>query len=456
MMFRHPGRIVLLMAALPLAAIGCAHKTPTQLWPPITDPVVFSNNFGANVIFQAFAGSKLDAVAVDSTVSYSGAASIRITVPNPGDPSGTYAGGAFTTNQARDLSGYNALSFWVKASRAASLDVAGFGNDNTGTSLFTANRAAIPMTTAWTQVIVPIPNPARLTAEGGMFFFAEGPQSGAGLTVWVDEVQFVNTAVITNPRPMLTTQTLNSVVGASVNLGSATRTVFTVGGLDQTVVHMPGYFDFTSSDPAFGTFVGGLFKILASGSTTLTAKLGSIDATGSITINATAPPAAAAPTPTLPAADVISLFSDAYTNIPVDTWNATWGQSSEADLSVQGNPTKLYTSLVFAGIDFSSHTIDATAMLAFHMDVWIPSGTTFKVKLVDFGANGVAGGTDDSQSELTYTTTSDPPGITLGTWVPLEIPLTDFTALTARAHIGQLIISGDTRTVYVDNVYFHK
>ena len=93
-------------------------------------------------------------------------------------------------------------------------------------------------------------------------------------------------------------------------------------------------------------------------------------------------------------------------------------------------------------------------MTAFHMDVWIPSGTTFKVKLVDFGADGIFGGGNDTSSELTFNS-STTPALALGSWVPLEIPMANFTTLTTRAHLAQLIFSGDTRTVFVDNVYFH-
>ena len=42
-----------------------------------------------------------------------------------------------------------------------------------------------------------------------------------------------------------------------------------------------------------------------------------------------------------------------------------------------------------------------------------------------------------------------------GTWVGLDIPLSDFTGLTGRTNLAQLIISGDPNTVYVDNVYFY-
>jgi hypothetical protein len=40
--------------------------------------------------------------------------------------------------------------------------------------------------------------------------------------------------------------------------------------------------------------------------------------------------------------------------------------------------------------------------------------------------------------------------------VGLDIPLSDFTGLTGRTNLAQLIISGDPNTVYVDNVYFYR
>jgi hypothetical protein len=162
----------------------------------------------------------------------------------------------------------------------------------------------------------------------------------------------------------------------------------------------------------------------------------------------------AAPTPTLAAADVISLFSNAYTNRPVDTWSASWDQADVADVLIAGNTTKVYTNHVYAGIEFTTQTVDATAMTHFHMDVWIPAGTVFRVKLVDFGPDGLFG-TDDSESELAFDGASTPP-LATGQWVSLDIPFANFTSLVERAHLAQLILSGDTRTVYVDNVYFHR
>ncbi len=170
-------------------------------------------------------------------------------------------------------------------------------------------------------------------------------------------------------------------------------------------------------------------------------------------------PGVAAPTPTVPEADVISLFSNAYTDVPVDTWSAAWDNADVADVEVAGNPTKLYTNLVFAGIEFVSQPVDATAMTHFYMDVWTPDPTAapavFKIKLVDFGADGVPGGGDDVEHEITLDDTTTP-AMATGAWASLDIPLSDFTGLTTRAHLGQLIISGDPNTVYVDNVYFYR
>ena len=47
----------------------------------------------------------------------------------------------------------------------------------------------------------------------------------------------------------------------------------------------------------------------------------------------------------------------------------------------------------------------------------------------------------------------DTPGI----WSALDIPLADFALTAPWDHIGQLVLStDDARTVFVDNVDFHK
>lgn len=442
-----------------LAIAGCGRDTGTLApAPPNNEPIVFDDNYGPNATFQAFGGSKLDAVAIEMTEVYQGTAALKVTVPGPGDPMAGYAGGAFTTNLARDLTGYNALTFWARASVQLSanptIDVVGLGNNNTGNSKYEAKWEDAPLTTTWTKFVMPIPLAAKLTSEDGLFFFAEAPENGQGYSLYLDEVRFETVGTISNPRPSLTSKTVGTFVGARVNIEGA-KVVFDVGGTDQMIEHSPRYFTFRSTNEAVATVVDGVIQVVGGGSATITAKLDTVAATGAITLNVTAPPTEAAPAPIVPAADVISLFSNSYSGVPVDTWSADWDQADVTDTQVAGNNVKTYTNLLFAGIEFTSHPINGTPMTHLHLDVWLPEGTEFKVKLVDFGADGVFSGGDDLEDELTFNAGSTPP-LTTGTWVGLEIPLVDFADLATRGHLAQIILSGDARTAYVDNVYFHK
>ncbi|NUQ24600.1 MAG: T9SS type A sorting domain-containing protein [Saprospiraceae bacterium] len=166
-----------------------------------------------------------------------------------------------------------------------------------------------------------------------------------------------------------------------------------------------------------------------------------------------AEPTVAAPTPTEPAASVISLFSDAYANVPVDTWLTPWSSATLEDITIQGNPTKKYSALDFAGIETVANQVNATDMTHFHIDVWSANFTFFGVKLVDFGADGAFGGGDDVEHQVNF----DAPA--QGQWNTYDILLSDFTGLTTREHIAQYILVGQptgTNTVFVDNVYFYN
>ncbi len=437
-----------------VALAGCERSTKgLRPFPLSTDPLVFDDTFGPGVDYLAFLGSKLDAVSIDASERHSGTASLKVTVPAPGNPSGTYAGGGFVSNIVRDLSSYDALTFWAKASRPITFDVAGLGNDVTGTSRFEARRNAIPMTTTWTKYVIPIPLPSRLSAERGLFFMAEGPESGLGFDVWFDDVKFERTGIIANPRPSMSSRFFTAFVGGTVS-PAGTQTVFDVGGSDVTVGHFPGYFDFVSNNSSVATTLNGGIQVVGPGSASVTAQLGGIPATGTVSISAIATPSTPAPAPTLPASDVISLFSNSYPNRPVDTWSATWDQADVADLRVSGNDIKGYTNMVFAGIEFTSNQINASSMTHFHMDVYLPSGSTLRVKLVDFGPNGAYQGGDDSEQELTFNAGTTP-GITTGAWSSLDIPLSSFTNLTGRSNLAQITLAGAS-TVFVDNVYFHR
>ena len=165
-----------------------------------------------------------------------------------------------------------------------------------------------------------------------------------------------------------------------------------------------------------------------------------------------AEPTVAAPTPTKLAANVISLFSNAYTNVTVDTWRTSWSAATLTDMQIAGNDTKKYTALDFVGVETVASQINATTMDSFHLDMWTPNATDFKVKLVDFGANGAFGGGDDVEHQLSFTPTSK-------VWNRISVPMSAFTGLTTKGHIAQIIFVGvpsGTSVVYIDNVMFSK
>ena len=452
----------LLSMAVLILTFGC--QRDIGLLAPASFPTsgeVFLDGFGAGLDYQAFSNSKLDAISIDLQEKQAGEKSLRITVPSEGDPSGWYAGGAFVAPGGRDLSGYNALTFWAKASMVAPIGLVGIGNDNSGNSLYPASRSDLTFTTHWQKFVVPIPLASKLSAEKGMFQYSIGAYEKAGFYVWFDDIQFENLGSIAHPRAVIASTTLTGEAGEVLNAG-ITGVTFNINGVDQTVTAAPAYFTLISSNESVATTsTEGKITAVDIGSAEITVKLGDVEVADKITVTVVSPapkPLTAAPLPTVSATDVISLFSNAYDNVNVNTWNTGWLYSTAVltDMQIAGDDVKRYTDLNFVGIEFTAPAIDASNMTHFHLDIWTPDPTAapaaFKVQLVDFGANGVYGGGDDSSHELSFTS----PILKSETWVSLDIPLTAFAGLANRSHLAQLVLSGDPNTVYVDNVYLYK
>lgn len=154
------------------------------------------------------------------------------------------------------------------------------------------------------------------------------------------------------------------------------------------------------------------------------------------------------------ATDVISLFSDAYEDVNVDTWNTSWSEATYAEVQIDGNSVKKYNALNYNGIESTTNPVDASAMEYLHFDVWTPNVTELKFKMVSFLDDGFEGANGDTEAELTFTPT-------LGEWTAIEIPLSEFTSagMTSLSDINQYIISGSpsgSSIVFVDNFYFYK
>lgn len=443
--------------------LGCERNlddlTPAE-YP--TNPEVFIEGFSPGLNYAAFGGSVPTAFDVDTEVTFESTsqASMRFEVPDAGDPRGAYAGGTYFTTTGRDLSGYDALTFWVKASQPANLDVVGFGND-LGASKYQAAINGLPVTTNWQKYIIPLPDPSKLTAERGMFFYSEGPEDGRGYTFWIDELKFEKLGTIAHPQHAILNgedQVETSFIGVTKNIGGLTSTYNLPSGINRTVNVTPAYFEFATSDASIATVneFGVVTVTGGPGTAQITATVGGVAAKGSLTVQSVGD-FQPAPVPVRDPAKVISIFSDAYTNAPVNYYNGYWAPfqtTQSADFSVNGDDILNYTDFNFVGIEFSAPTINATSMTHLHVDVYLPNtlagAAQFKIEMVNFGAGG---------TNTTGAFTRTIPAAQSRQWISLDIPLSNFTGLSTRANLAQIIFvddSGNIPSFYADNVYLYN
>lgn len=425
---------------------------------------VFIDAFSAGLGYGAFGGSKYTAFTVDSETKYLGTSSMRFDVPNEGDPDGAYAGGVFIDNSGRNLTEYDALTFWIKASQGATINELGFGTDF-GENKYNVILNNVSVSTNWQKVTIPIPDASKLVQEKGMFWYSEGPENGNGYTFWIDEVRYEKLGTIAQPQPKILNGvdvTEQTFIGSNISVTGLTQTFNLANGLNKTVLAAPSYYTFTSSNTAVATVDAlGKISVVGGGSTTITATLGGVEAAGSLTLNSLGA-FTPAPTPTQLAANVLSIFSDTYTNVPVEYYNGYWAPyqttQGQADININGNNVIKYSQFNFVGIQFAQPTLNATDMTHLHIDVKVQNTTgarnSFKLAINDFGGDGVFGGGNDTGYNLTITNSNLPSG----NWVSFDLPLSSFTGLTNRAHLAQIVLetaSGIT-DLLVDNIYFYK
>lgn len=458
-------------AALPaLLLAGCIEEPPPD--PPGTP--VFSGGFPSGVEPKAFAGSRLNALNIDSYQTLAGVASMRIDVPRASATPG-FAGGVVEAATPQDLSGSNALAFWSKASRPAVLDKLGFGLVFDDPSVHQVTLYGLPLDEEWTHHVIPIPDPGSLTAERGLFWYAESDPVNYNL--FLADMGFVQVDPgLLDLRPSLGAAALTIAAGRKAPV----PLVLTWADLDGTRRALdatapgegpaPSYFRFSSSDSSIATVdASGVVTGITTGQALVEARLGRaalpVDLVVNVVPSLPSEPAAGPPAPPArAAADVISLFGDAYPRRNVNLAPASFSVVASATTpSIAGNPVLKYTGLRFVGIDFTGAKIDASAMTHFHVDVWTPNATKFGIQLVAFPAGGGAVPVTVGLNGRTTYAGALPP-FSQGSWIGLDIPLSLFAGLPLDS-LGQLLWldngaiapGGDEDgTFYVDNVYFYR
>ncbi|WP_298492654.1 T9SS type A sorting domain-containing protein [uncultured Algibacter sp.] len=154
--------------------------------------------------------------------------------------------------------------------------------------------------------------------------------------------------------------------------------------------------------------------------------------------------------PTAPAHDetanqVISIYSDAYTDLAGSNFNPGWGQSTSFSFeTIAGNQVAKYAGLNYQGTNLGSADggvpQDVSAQTHLHVDFWTPNSTGLNFYILD-----------QSAGELGYALP-----ITTETWVSVDIPLSYFTTGgESLTDIHQFKVDGNG-TVYFDNWYFYN
>ena len=437
---------------------------------PNTAEVFTDSPIGLGTDFYfPFAGSKPTAWTVDESEGFESDATMRIDVPNTFDPEGGYAGGILRIDGVgRDLTEYDALTFYAKASRGAFIDALGFGTDFLG-DRFQTSITNLSVTTNWVKYVIPIPDPSKLTEERGMFWYSTASKNSQGLsfTFWVDELKFERLGSIGQSVPMINgglETTLNSFEGGTgqVNGFSITQNV---DGDNINVSTTSAYFDFQSSNPEVATVdETGFISVVGQGEAQITASVAGVLAQGAINVIG-GEPFQTAPVPTRPAADVISIFSDVYNNEPASVISNFGGQSSTLSAFQVGDDNILnYQNVNFLGIEFNSNvdfpTINGSRLTTLHLDVFVPgsiaSGAFLNVAIRDAGSNDMVETDvftgqpigDDSQVDVNAPIVQDQ-------WVSVDL---DMTALSARSNLAQIVLFSPDQgpnEFYVDNIYFY-
>ena len=433
--------------------------------------------------FDPASGANPNGFGTDNDVSYVGNASIRIDVPALNDPDGGYIGGIFRDRGVgRDLTGYDALTFWVKGSTTAAITTVGFGTDF-GQNNYAVMANNIALSTDWRKVIIPIPDPSKLTQERGMFLFSAGTEStaGEGFTFWIDELRFEKLGNNRLLYPYIlngSNNTVDGFIGASQVINQLGAVYNLANGQNMSISAAPAYFSFASSN----TVVTGPFEknaggeiftriVGTSGSALITAQMAGALAQGSLTVNAVGA-FPHAPVPTRNAANVVSLFSDAYTNVPVRHYNGYFAPYQTTQGGAGNDPFNVdvqapfangdldniinYTQLNFVSIGTyeTVPNVNVSASTHIHLDInvreTVNPGDFIRIK-IETGT----GGTPLSASYVINSVALN--NVDANGWVSIDIPLSSFPGLTNTANLGQVFfISDNTITnIWVDNVYFY-
>ncbi len=368
-------------------------------------------------------------------------------------PNFTYQGTEFPAQNAAEME-YLHVDIWVPEGADRIVKVSPIDNSGSGPGEVLVDVPTTPG--SWNSVDIPIEDFTDMTWQSVFQikfdgqFNSDGSANTEPFDIYLDNIFFWKNASTPESDATLSDLQVDGETIETFDPGVQNYTINLVAG----TTTVPQITEATPTNENASVTITQADGIPGDATVDVESEDGNNERTYTVSYEANIPGEGAPEQPARNAEDVISIFSDAYTDITVDTFSADFDDSDIEDVTIDGNPAKQIDFTNFIGIDFQSNRQDASEMTHFHMDFWTGNDTadkSFNLKFSEWG------GTDDEVSAFEYSVTNaSDPALESGQWVTIDVPLDSFTGDVTRSDIAQFLITSNLDVVYVDNIYLYR
>ncbi|MCH8533572.1 MAG: T9SS type A sorting domain-containing protein [Flavobacteriaceae bacterium] len=241
---------------------------------------------------------------------------------------------------------------------------------------------------------------------------------------------------------------------------NANVTAYSFGlGVDSTIPEITGA---TPANPNASLIITQADSLPGEASVLVTAEDGETTKTYTLSFVIEGPTIPAPTPPERDAENVLSIFSDAYSDIIIDDFDFGLCANVPAveEVTIDGNPTQRYLGPGCQGIDFQNNKLDASTFTNIHFDFYtdeVVDGAVFNIKLVDWAGND----TDVSSTglEVLFNVGTDP-ALVENQWVSVDVIITELGGMVlgdlTRSDVAQIHITSNLPNVWYDNFYLSK
>jgi hypothetical protein len=216
-----------------------------------------------------------------------------------------------------------------------------------------------------------------------------------------------------------------------------------------------GAFTYVSTNTGVATVSGNTITVVGLGTAVIIANqaangaYGPGYAAGRFFVTATPPSTAPTTPPSRPTNNVISVYSEAYTNLSGIDLNPNWQQNTLVNEKTYASNTvvRLY-NLNYQGLQLNAQ-VDMSNMQNVHIDIWTPDADEVAFSLITERPDGTAA---EAVTDIIIPTKNG--------WNSFDIPLADFLAANSTINLAKVNTlkfesPAAGKTIYYDNLYFY-